>query len=289
MKRLIFITSLERSGSTLLDITLGKHPNLISFGEVARVLQPHDESGMESVVDRLCSCGAVVRDCSFWGGVTSEIHRHENELSLADRYAIFLSRFDELYGREFMPIDSSKFLGAMDALQEINDLDLRVLFTIRDVRGWGLSSRKADKRKREIPYSLLFTPGIKRFWKAYLRHNILRHFPFWIPLEWYIRNESIDRFLAKKGLSAKRLSYERFSLNTNEMLINLYQFIGVEDMPLNEQNDAHIVRGNRMAFDPKKNTTIRYDAEWLGELWPQYEAMVWPFVMRKNKKWVYES
>lgn len=290
-KRLVFITSLERSGSTLLDITLGKHPQLISFGEVARVLLPHGSGGMESVVDRPCSCGVSVRDCPFWGPVTEHIQQREKELSLTDRYAIFLSRFVEMYGEGFAPIDSSKFLHAMAALQQLKDnaLDIRVLFAIRDVRGWIFSSRRADRRKREIPYSLFFSAQMKEFWKAYLRVNILRHFPFWLPLEWYIRNETIARFLTRQGFAFRQLSYERFALDTDEILASLYKFIGVENLSLKEQNVSHIVRGNRMAFDPQKNNTIRYDARWFGDLWSQYEAMVWPFVMLKNKKCVHGS
>ena len=291
VKSLVFITSLERSGSTLLDITLGRHPQLVSFGEVARVLLPHGGEGMRSVVDRPCSCGKVVRECPFWGVVTEQIRLQEKSLSLSDRYAIFLSRFDEIYGGEFIPVDSSKFLRAMEALKELESdkFELCILFTVRDVRGWGVSSRKAARRKREIPYRMIFSSRIKKFWKSYIRYNVLRHVPFWLPLEWLIRNQTIERFLSRGKFSAIHLSYERFSLNTDEVLNKIYKFTGIKSLPLSDKSSTHIVRGNRMAFDAERNANISYDAEWLSELWPQYEPMIWPFVMIKNKKWVYES
>lgn len=288
--RLIFVTSLERSGSTLLDLTLGRHPNLVSFGEASRVLLPHGHGGMRSVFDRPCSCGEVVKACPFWGEVTARIHSREDQLSLPERYSIFLARFRELFGDSFVPVDSSKYLQAMEALQQLRDVvDVSVLFAVRDVRGWASSSRSAAKRKQEIPYGMLFSAQIKEFWKPYLRYNVLRHFPFWLPLEWYLRNGRINRFLSRAGFKSHRLSYERLAFNPHEALSRIFEFVGVEDVPIQDRSTSHIVRGNRMAFDPSSNQVIRYDAQWLTDLWTQYEAMVWPFVMRRNARWVYRA
>jgi hypothetical protein len=287
--KIVFITSLERSGSTLLDITLGRHPDLVSFGEVARVLLPHGGGGMPSVVDRPCSCGSKVADCKFWGAVTQEISKRESSLTLQDRYRIFLDHFHGMYGASKIPVDSSKFLKALGALvaQKQEGLDIRVLFTIRDVRGWSSSSKRADKRKREIPYSRVFSRDIIQWWKPYLRHNVLRHLPFWLPLEWFLRNSIIGRFIRQNNISAHHLSYEMLALDTDKTLSNLHSYIGVEPGLHIDKPQTHIVRGNRMAFGHSKISKIKYDHQWLKEVWTQYEAMAWPFVMTKNRDWVY--
>jgi len=162
-----------------------------------------------------------------------------------------------------------------------------VLFAVRDVRGWIVSSRAAEKRKREIPYGLLFSAEIGARWLPYLRYNILRQFPFWLPLEWYLRNGRIERFLARRNLTAMRTSYERLALQTDETLARLFRFIGLDERPLEQTTASHVVRGNRMAFDPEMNSSIRYDGRWLSQLWPQYETAVLPFVMSRNARWVY--
>ena len=289
--KIVFITSLERSGSTLLDITLGRHPDLVSFGEVARVLLPHGGGGMQSVVDRPCSCGSKVSDCQFWGPVTQEISKRESSLSLQDRYRIFLDHFYGIYGVSKTPVDSSKFLKAMEALvaQKQEGLDIRLLFTIRDVRGWSSSSKRADKKKRELPYSRLFSRDIIQWWKPYLRHNVLRHIPFWLPLEWFLRNSIIERFILRNDTSVHHLSYEMLALDTDKTLSKLHSYIGVEPGLQANKPQTHIVRGNRMAFDQSKISSIKYDHQWLKEVWTQYEAMAWPFVMTKNRDWVYDQ
>jgi hypothetical protein len=289
--RLVFITSLERSGSTLLDVTLARHPRIIGFGEVARVLQPHATAGIAGVMERPCSCGVTVKDCGFWGPVTRRIHEDEAGLSLPQRYSIFLAHFQKSFGQGFIPVDSSKFLTALEALLVLRGqgLDLRVLFTVRDVRGWISSCRRAEQRKREVPLGVLFTRDILRVWRPYLRHNILRRIPFLMPLEWYVRNRRLERFVLRNQLSFEHLSYERMSLDTATVLASVYSFVGVDDHPLGGTGTSHVVRGNRMAFDSAKTASIQYDSKWLSDLWPQYEPMVWPFVMVKNKEWVYES
>lgn len=289
--RLLFVTSLERSGSTLLDLTLGRHPQLVSFGEVARVLSPHGGGGMASVVQRPCSCGQIAEQCPFWQVVIGEIAAREDSLNLTDRYRIFLSHFHDMYGADRSAVDSSKFLRAIEALRQIEDegFDLRVLFTVRDVRGWGASSRKASARKREIPFGMILTPQFRDFWKAYLRHNLLRYIPFWLPLEWYLRNRSIERFLQRNRLDTMHLSYERFALDTQNVLSDLFRFAGVDETGLEPRAESHIIRGNRMAFEQSAELRINYDYSWFDQLWTQYEAMAWPFVMRKNRKWVYDK
>ena len=289
-KKIVFITSLERSGSTLLDISLSRHPDLVSFGEVARVLLPHCGNGMAAVVGRLCSCGSKVSKCQFWGPVTSKIRNQESSLSLYNRYQIFLDHFNQIYGPSKIPVDSSKFISAMEALIAMNQvtIELKLLFIIRDVRGWSKSSKESEKRKREIPYNKIFSKNFFSLWKPYLRHNILRHVPFWLPFEWYHRNLNIKRFISQKKLSVFNLSYEMLALNTDQTLLNLHAYLEVEPGLEASDRQLHIVRGNRMAFDPAKNKSIYYDNQWLSDVWVQYESMAWPFIMKKNRDWVYK-
>lgn len=288
-KKMIFITSLERSGSTFLDLTLGAHPSMVSFGEVARVLEPHCGGGVATLWDRECSCGAKVGECEFWRPVLNKISVDEGNLSLDQKYSIFLEVFYDMFGPDKIPVDSSKFYDAMDSVfrQRSAEIDVKFLFTVRDVRGWCSSSRKADKRKREMPYSRIFTKEILRWWKPYLRHNVLRIFPFWLPFEWYWRNLKIDRHLQKIGANVFRMSYEGLALKNQETLARLYAFLGEADQFKSSTTSSHIIRGNRMAFDAKKTSEIIYDTTWMKSLMLQYEVMAWPMIMKKNVEWVY--
>lgn len=55
---LLYIAASGRSGSSLLDIVLGSHPDMMSTGEVHR-LSLNPES-------RTCPCGATIEHCPYW-------------------------------------------------------------------------------------------------------------------------------------------------------------------------------------------------------------------------------
>lgn len=65
--KIIYITSLSRSGSTILDMILGAHANGVGLGEVTRVLGMREEQLEKSLDGRVCSCGATARECKVWG------------------------------------------------------------------------------------------------------------------------------------------------------------------------------------------------------------------------------
>ena len=287
--KIIFITSLERSGSTLIDLTLGRHSNLVSFGEVSRVLQPHG-GGIETTFDRPCSCGKNVNECKFWSSITYDISKNEN-MPLSKRYEIFLSKFNDVYGDNKIPVDSTKYLKALPELGGVKDLDIKVVNIIRDVRGWMHSSKLAAKRKQEMPYSKIFDSEIRIMWKAYLRFNVLRKLPFWLPLEWYIRNKLIINYLSQNNHESLLLSYEKFAFDTENTLSSVFDFVGVENESsiIKNKSEHHIVRGNRMAFNEDTNNKITYDKKWMASAKLPYSLLPYPFIMKINSRWVYRN
>lgn len=69
-KKIIFIVSSPYSGSTLLALILGNHPDVVTIGErkrfYGRVAAP---DGRGSSV---CSCGKLFSDCEFWKDIVRE-------------------------------------------------------------------------------------------------------------------------------------------------------------------------------------------------------------------------
>lgn len=83
LKSVICIIGSGRSGSTILDRTLGAVEGVESFNEMNVILQP---SWLEKQV---CSCGEDREDCPFWVPVFEELsHRHDLERMrrLAERF-----------------------------------------------------------------------------------------------------------------------------------------------------------------------------------------------------------
>ena len=81
--RVIYIAGAAHSGSTLLDMMLNAHPEIMSVGEVLKLNNvKHSKSG-EAKATR-CSCGASgLLQCPFWSRVNKEIDKAHGK-TLAD-------------------------------------------------------------------------------------------------------------------------------------------------------------------------------------------------------------
>jgi hypothetical protein len=67
--RLLYILAASHSGSTLLAMLLGSHPEVCTVGELK-----HTSIG--DVNRYRCSCGALIRECEFWNAVGEDVRAH---------------------------------------------------------------------------------------------------------------------------------------------------------------------------------------------------------------------
>lgn len=74
--KLLLIRGLGHSGTTMLDLALGVHPQIIGLGEATRILatpKPGDEHRGPSQLrgtfrfEKRCNCGAIAAECPMWG------------------------------------------------------------------------------------------------------------------------------------------------------------------------------------------------------------------------------
>lgn len=157
MGKVLFIAGYGRSGSTVLDVILGNHPDVVSAGELTYLLDDWKIPG------RRCACGAPYADCKFWKGLREAVPLTEETTRIVRRIerrrstvpVLFDAIPDEekkLYhrfqqgvfaylmdtGDASIVVDSSKSAGdaAMRfyALSQIAGLDMYVLHLVRDGR-----------------------------------------------------------------------------------------------------------------------------------------------------------
>src|SRR5688500_770153 len=64
--KVIYITGAARSGSTVMDIVLGNHPEIVSVGELKNLVKSGWARG------EYCSCGERAIGCPFWTAVRTE-------------------------------------------------------------------------------------------------------------------------------------------------------------------------------------------------------------------------
>ena len=161
MTKVLFIASMGRSGSTILDTILGQVDGYISVGEIRFIW----ERGL--VENRRCGCGERFQSCHFWTRVFDRAFGGVDAVNVAEmisamnqtrtrhfplmllpgseqtqrrRHAEYLKKLESLYraiaevsGSEVI-VDSSKYPSHAFLLRLIDNLDVRVLHVTRDPR-----------------------------------------------------------------------------------------------------------------------------------------------------------
>jgi hypothetical protein len=77
--RLVYILAASHSGSTLLSMLLGAHPDVCTVGELKAVIR-------EDINQYLCSCGERIRQCPFWARVAALMGRTGLSFDIARPY-----------------------------------------------------------------------------------------------------------------------------------------------------------------------------------------------------------
>lgn len=266
--RLVFIASLGRSGSTLLDLLLGANPSIVGLGEVWKTLRLAAED------QHTCTCGREGLECPVWGAVLAR-RRAEPNLPMGDSYRQVIEEAGRAHGTGVVLVDSSKDLPVLREVTGIMQKQFSVLFLLKDVRAYAASAADADKE-----------PGATAVKDALRRSSFLR------ALQWYQRNRAFADYLRESGLQFMQLGYEELCFRPELILGKICQFAGVPfdgAMLTPTRSNSHILRGNPMRWDPTRRKAIMYDNRWFYRPRIQMMAAALPFVLSWNTDNVYRN
>jgi hypothetical protein len=268
--QMVVVACLGHSGSTLLDLVLGKHPRIVGLGEVFAAMgvlsrRPKPENPLQ------CTCGHPPEQCEIWGPVSARL-RDGTERTREEKYAVVLDAFATVFGPGKIPVDISK--NADDRLRSVKTIRLaspqtkvHIIHLLKDVRPYVIS-RMDEARRKELRR----LPVIFHFWR------------------WYRENRAMRRALDATGLPILQLGYEELCLQPGESVARITDFLGLEPEPRMvwlDGSSSHTLRGNRMRHQPEKNRNILYDTRWLHRNEWILPAALSPHIMRYNAREVY--
>ncbi|MFX0137987.1 MAG: sulfotransferase [Candidatus Hodarchaeota archaeon] len=259
----IYILSAGHSGSTLLDLILGSHSQIVGIGELNNYY-----STIESSHDQ-CSCGKKLDNCEFWNKVMKNSKQPSLKIDCPfyyyllgkDRYLLektnfsssrlikmnknslkeYIEQNEEIYsnianqtGKKFI-VDSSKCPIRAEILLKSKKINFTFIHLVRNGKGVTWSY----KRK----YGGVITPMLK----------------------WVIRNLTIEKFrIHNENLKIIFLRYEDFVNNPKRELKRILKVMHlpyVSNMLEFKDTVHHQAGGNRLRLDPSNNT-IKKDSSW---------------------------
>jgi hypothetical protein len=280
--RLCFI-SLETtafSGATLLAMLLGAHPDIATIGEISGLIGRHTPETY------LCSCGQIIKECSFWQGVA---------IAMANRgFTVDAGHFNMEY-RLNGPYMLQRLRQGSARHKIIDDIRDKILFSIPGQRR---QLQTITARNVAFVESVLEITGERVFIdsaKDRLRPKALRRLALLdvgiihlvrrvegvvasqlrrgrgpdvgkLAQDWVKRHHRVEVNLKSWPVTQFiQVRYEDICQRTEAELTRLYTFCGVNPdvKAINFHVTQHIV-GNPMRLQPL--TEIKLDERWREEL-----------------------
>jgi hypothetical protein len=154
--KIFFIASLSHSGSTLLDLMLNAHPDVVSVGELKQLgrFARFEKPGRQL----RCTCGAgSLLACEFWTRVSAltktatgrtigelNVEDYHDKMSFDEDNAALFRAISTVAGKRYI-VDSSKRVDRLSLLIANPSLDVFPIFLLRDPKGQICSSQKGSE------------------------------------------------------------------------------------------------------------------------------------------------
>ncbi|HEY8276211.1 MAG TPA: sulfotransferase [Methyloceanibacter sp.] len=263
--RVIYIAGAAHSGSTLLDLMLNAHPDIVSVGEVLKLNRQLAYRDTEKKTYAPCSCGAPsLWDCKFWSAVDAETRaatgKSLTELDVLDnsdrdpRHAanVILFKAVAVVSAKNFIVDSSKIPRRLGYLMRFPELDLYPVHLVRNPKGQIAS--------------------VMRKHGGFLK-NIVRY---------EIVQEQIHRKL--KSVPHSVVHYEDLVRDPERTLRSILQPLGLGFDPCQlswAEAEKHIVAGNHMRYETKSKLVL--DERWRAHLTTGQQRIVDLGTMRSRR------
>lgn len=257
MKKIIYIAGLGHSGSTILDMALGCHPDIVGLGEIYAVLNKKNQKALFE--KSTCSCGKKGVVCRFWKDLQSISF---SDKTTEEKYRKLISVFNEKYGDNMILLDSSK--NSYSYLQFLNkEYDLRVIYLTRDYRSW-----------------------------VYSRFTRTRKPMLFLILRWYLENKKLLYVLKKYGIKINYIGYEELAMYPEFILKKICKFLNIDfskELLVPDNTKSHIINGNISRTDKEKRQGFFYDLRWMTSGRLTLLSSIFAVFNRFNKKLVYSN
>ena len=272
MKKILFIASLDHSGSTLMELMLCSHPKVVGIGEANMLIdddlrrQRHQELGR-----RICNCGEPLSKCSLWSKFLSGVENQKTK-KFEEKYSSIIDLCSNEFRNAEIIVDSSKYIKPLNCIHELIqnnvlvECDIYVIHLIKDARSY-LSSMKYRYR-------------LNIFGIIAMLHK------------WFNYNNSIESYIIENKLGSIRIGYEELCFNSKLILTEVCKKVNISfnDSMLDISNTkGHIGVGNPMRNHPTKSKNIIYDSRWFFETQIQIIYHCFPKIKKYNERVVYSN
>jgi hypothetical protein len=275
----VYIAGYGRSGSTLLDLLLGRLDGWFSMGEFRHF--PHALRD-----DYTCGCGTPVAACPVWSNVVARAQLPAAEALIADRREVLrVRRLAGLLRPALLGGHRGAHERAIDAIAQLyrataDVTGARALVDSSKDPLYGLLLAAAPGIRLHVVHLVRDSRAVAWSWQRRRARPEIASGDAYLPvhssthsaLEWDLRN-GLAHVLATRAASATRVTYEALVRDPPAVVAAAARALGIDarDVEPAEEPVNHTVGGNPMRFAGP--VTVKADDEWRAAL-PAREGRV---------------
>lgn len=252
--KIVLIMSASHSGSTLLDLMLNAHPEVVSVGELKQVGRYARVARKLGRTPR-CTCGAeTLENCPLWSRVDAtltarggralgdlNVENYADAKSFNADNTMLYDVISTVFEKNYI-VDSSKHLNRLKLLMENPALDVFPIFMLRNPKGQICSALRKTAKPEENAYGFMRLIA-SYVWTNYRIHSLISHRPHAV------------------------VHYEELTANPVATLTPLMEMLGLAFDPRQldwASQERHNIGGNRMRFHT--SSELKSDEQWRDEL-----------------------
>ncbi len=276
--KVVFILGSGHCGSTLLDLLLDCHSQIVGVGELQHLAR-----------DPVCACGRNVVDCPFWHAaaikIKYDLQAHRKKID----FLLNRPRFWQRRGLDWQRLDSeSDFVGVYQSLFEYILQQSGKEVIVLSSKSVPLFELLQKSEVIEPVVIHLVRDGRAVVWSYMKKYNSALPF-IW---KWIAENIKVEILkLRYKQIKFLTINYQQLTRDPEGTLKAILAELSLPWQPeiLNFRDcPHHQVGGNRMKL--RKDSTIKEDLEWKSKMPWQYKILTnfllgwlnWYYV-KKNK------
>jgi hypothetical protein len=297
--RVLYIGGFGRSGSTLIERSLGELADACAVGELVHLW----ERGLQN--NELCGCNLPFRECPFWAAVGQRAfggwEGFDVDEALRLKHAVDRNRF---FPRLLLPFHTGLFrrelrayVALYDAVYAAVAAESGAALVIDSSKHASLAIclRRASRHRVRVAHVVRDSPAVVHSWskvvarpEAASGEEMARYSPSRAALWWNAYNLMFT-LIRWVRMPLRRVRYEDFVAAPLPVIRELARWAGSEADPSGFLHDhtvqlspGHTVAGNPMRFRVGE-VAIRRDDQWRTAMAPRLQRRVrratWPFRM----------
>lgn len=288
--KVIYISGIGRSGSTLLDLIISANPPVFSVGEIIHYNYWIKERG-------LCKCGKKLQNCKFWKNIlVRKNFKIINHMNIKD----YIRMMDYLFNPLAEKINFHKNSENFELFEEIiKNSSKKNLIYILDSSKDIARLIELDLDNRLEVYNISIVRNGMAVANSFSKPLNGKGKNYFISLlKWIFLNTCMFKYLRiRKNMHCKNLviGYEHLCTNPEATIKRIENFLGIsieKNYPkLIRKMECHNIGGNRIALKENRSKfrSIIMDNEWKTKQNIITKLLASSIVYPLNKKWVYPN